>query len=109
MVDSRVSEAMRIASHRGPYEVEFETGVPFRSLPAPSICSAVHVVLDARVGVLYQQVLAPLLEGLKVVRIEATEPAKSLERCSSYVEALVEGGLRRGDVLLAIGGGVIQD
>jgi 3-dehydroquinate synthase len=89
--------------------VDFETGEPFSSHHAAGTGPAVHVVLDRQVGDLYADALRPVVDGRSVLEIEATEPAKSLERCSSYVEALVAGGLRRGHVLLGIGGGVIQD
>ena len=104
-----MSEPIRIASHRGPYQVEFEAGDPFSSYPSAQDGPKTHVVLDRQVGLLYRDALRSLLDGRSVLEIEATEPAKSLERCSAYVEALVAGGLRRGHVLLAIGGGVVQD
>ncbi len=106
---SRVSESIRIASHRGHYDVEFEGGEPFSSQASASRRAGIHVILDRQVGVLYREALRPLLDGRPVLEIEATEAAKSLERCPSYVEGLVAGGLRRGHVLLAVGGGVIQD
>lgn len=98
---------MQIASHRGAYEVTFETGAPFsQPWEAPG---RTHVVLDRLVGELYRDGLAPMLEGRSVLTIEATEQAKSLEHCPAYIEALVAAGVRRGDLLLGIGGGVIQD
>lgn len=104
-----MSESIRIASHRGPYDVEFEDGPPFSSLATTARRPGVHVLLDRQVGLLYHETLQPFLDGRPVLEIEATEPAKSLERCPEYVAALIAGGLRRGHVLLAVGGGVIQD
>jgi 3-dehydroquinate synthase len=104
-----VSEPIQIASHRGIYQVNFEAGDPFSSYPRAGDGPTAHVILDRQVASLYREDLAPLLDGRNVLEIEATEPAKSLERCPAYVEALVAGGLRRGHLLLAIGGGVIQD
>lgn len=89
--------------------MEFESGDPFASLATRSGGPTMHVVLDRRVGELYRDALRPVLDGRNVLDIEASEPAKSLERCPSYVEALVAGGVKRGHVLLAIGGGVVQD
>ncbi|MEK7246941.1 MAG: AroB-related putative sugar phosphate phospholyase (cyclizing), partial [Chloroflexota bacterium] len=43
------------------------------------------------------------------VVIEATEENKSLERTIPVFERLVQNRIRRGDTLVAIGGGVIQD
>ena len=100
-------EPLRISSHRGEYDVTFETGVPF-SRPWVGT-GRTHIVLDRLVGELYEDALAPMLANRSVLIIEASEEAKSLERCPGYIEALISGGVRRGDVLLAIGGGVIQD
>lgn len=104
-----MSESIRIGSHRGPYDVEFEDGQPFSSWEPAHRRSGVHVVLDRQVGLLYGEALQGLLDGRPVLEIEATEAAKSLECCPGYVAALMAGGLRRGHVLLGIGGGVIQD
>lgn len=41
--------------------------------------------------------------------IEATEENKSIERIIPVVERLVENSVRRDHVLIAIGGGIIQD
>jgi 3-dehydroquinate synthase len=107
MAVSPASDSIDIQSHRGPYRVVFEEGEPFASLRDEDLGRAV-VVLDARVGGLYARELAPL-DGAGVLRIEADEAAKSLDRFPEYVERLVAHRVRRGHVLLAIGGGVIQD
>lgn len=106
MADSLAFEPIRIASHRGPYEVRFERGTPFASAVPDR---PAHLVLDACVADLYRQELAGVVAGRTVLRIEADETAKSLDRCQEYVERLVAGGIRRSDLLLAIGGGVVQD
>jgi 3-dehydroquinate synthase len=101
-----VCEPLRIASHVGPYDVSFETGRPFAGVAdAPGV----HWIVDARVATLYRQELQPVLTGSRVLLIEATEQAKSLERCPAYVEHLLASGLRRDHVIVAIGGGVVQD
>ncbi|MCB2100610.1 MAG: hypothetical protein KDE22_07055, partial [Rhodobacterales bacterium] len=41
--------------------------------------------------------------------VQATEPNKALDRFPAYVAHLVAHGVRRDHVLLAIGGGIIQD
>ncbi len=107
MADSAASESIEIRSHRGAYQVLFEEGAPFASLRDQDLTRA-HVVLDARVADLYARELAPIA-GVGVVRIDADEIAKSLDRFPDYVEQLVAQRVRRGHVLLAIGGGVVQD
>ena len=102
-------EAISISSHRGPYEVAFDTGPLFPLEQNSPRGGRIHVALDRRVHELYAGDLAPILQGRPVLEIDATEGAKSLEQCPAYVEHLVAGGIRRGDTLLAIGGGVLQD
>lgn len=101
-----MSEQLEIEAHSGPYRVDF-TDSPFHGLDETS-AAASHVVLDARVGELYAEQLAPILPP-SVLRIDASEQAKSLDRFPGYVEQLVDNGIRRGHELVAIGGGVVQD
>ncbi|MCX5788583.1 MAG: 3-dehydroquinate synthase [Elusimicrobia bacterium] len=58
---------------------------------------------------LYGKELAGLLAADTALLIDATEANKSLEAFPGYVEKLIAKGVRRGDVLVAIGGGIIQD
>ena len=99
--------AMRIRSHRGPYEVRFNTGDVeqlWNDLPANA-----HFLIDARVAELYRDKIQPVLSTRSVLCLEATEANKSLNRFPAYVEHLVSNKVRRGDVLIAVGGGIIQD
>lgn len=93
-------------SHAGPYRVEFADDPlpPFNDLPG-----AAHLVVDERVARLHAAALTPVLDSHPTLLIEATETAKSLEQFPGYVEALVAGGIRRGDVIVAVGGGIVQD
>lgn len=95
---------LTILSHSGPYTVRF--GSPFAGLE-DGVPSNAHLVIDARVATLYQDALKRALPG--ALRIDATEQNKSLERMPDYALHLLEAGVRRGDTLVAVGGGVIQD
>lgn len=101
-----MSESLVIASHSGPYRVDFARVPEAMAMDgAPS-----HVIVDSRVADLHAQRLAPILDNAtSVLRIEASEDNKSLDAFPAYVEHLVAHGLRRDHVLLAIGGGIIQD
>jgi len=107
MVDSAVSEPLVVRSHTGPYEVVFEND-SFERLDA-NVPERTHFVIDDRVADLYSAELADVLASPSVLRIEATEANKSLDRFPAYVEQLVANGIRRGHVLTAIGGGIMQD
>ena len=99
--------ALVVQSHRGPYRVVFGDAArtAFSEVPSPET----HVLIDARVAELHATNLAPLLGGRSVLRIEATEQHKSLERMPGYVEALLAACVRRNHSLLCVGGGIVQD
>lgn len=107
MADLRVPSAeLTIQSHRGPYSVRF--GPPFARLEN-GIQATEHLIIDAHVAELYATPLRSALSGGSVLRIEATEANKSLERIPAYVTHLIDRRVRRDHVLVAIGGGIIQD
>lgn len=93
-------------SHAGPYRVDFADD------PLPELGDlgvAAHLIVDQRVSELHADMLSAVLDSHPTLRIEASEGAKSLEQFPAYVQALVAGGIRRGDVIVAVGGGVVQD
>jgi 3-dehydroquinate synthase len=103
MVDSPASEVLVIRSHAGPYRVELVDDAFARLEPEG------RFVIDARVAELYGAQLSGILQSGSALVIEASERAKSLDRFDNYIEQLAAMGIRRGEVLVAIGGGVIQD
>jgi 3-dehydroquinate synthase len=106
-VDSAVSDAFQVQSHQGPYDVEFDDSGLARlgAEPPPDA----HFVVDSRVAELYERDLAGVLALPSTLLIEASEPAKSLDRFPAYISHLVSNGVKRGNALVAVGGGVIQD
>ena len=102
-----MSEELAIRSHRGVYHVRF-TEEAFAPAAGAALANA-HVLVDRRVAELHQARLAPLLALPSVLRLEASEATKSLEQLPAYVDHLVSHGIRRDHVLVAIGGGIIQD
>lgn len=99
-------ETLTIQSHKGPYSVAF--GPPFAGLEK-GLGEKGHLIIDEKVATLYREILAPALEGGRVVSIKATEENKSLEQIPNYINRLTKNGIRRGDELVAVGGGIIQD
>lgn len=100
-------ETLTINSHNGQYEVRFDRdGLDSLNAAPPE---GAHVLIDARVADLYVGRLANLLALPSVLRLEATEAAKSLDRFPGYVEHLVARDVRRDHVLVAVGGGIVQD
>lgn len=95
-----------VQSHKGPYTVRF--GAAFAGLEA-GLAIHEHLIIDARVAELYSKMLPSALAGHSVLQIEATESNKSLEKFPEYVVHLLDRGVRRDHVLIAVGGGIIQD
>ena len=102
-----MSERLAIESHKGPYEVVFEDDALGRL--AGDLAANAHFIVDDRIAALYEDEFAPLFDQPSVLRIEAREESKSLDRFPSYVEHLVGRGVRRDHTLIAIGGGITQD
>lgn len=100
-------DSLEIQSHRGPYTAHFADD-GFDRLAALA-AGDVHVLIDARIADLYRDRLASVLAGPSVLRIDATEDNKSLDRFPAYVDHLVARGIRRDHALVAIGGGITQD
>jgi len=95
-----------IQSHVGSYQVHF--GNLFYGLES-GLHDHEHLIIDAKVAELYAAQLAIALNARSVIRIEANEKNKSLEMVPSYVTKLLENGIKRDHVLIAVGGGIIQD
>ncbi|MEO5334919.1 MAG: iron-containing alcohol dehydrogenase [Magnetococcus sp. YQC-5] len=102
-----MSDALVIQSHRGPYSVDLARGA-LRELAATPM-DRCHFIIDANVASLYRDDLAKILNHDSLLVIEATEAAKTIDRFTGYVEALVAQSVRRDHRLVAIGGGIIQD
>jgi 3-dehydroquinate synthase len=101
-------ESMIVKSHKGEYSVTFcENGAEHlvNNLPDQNY----HIIIDKRVAELYSNELQLILDHTSVLQIDALESNKSLEVISNYVMHLVSRQVRRDDILIAIGGGIIQD
>ena len=102
-----MSDEIKILSHKGAYVVNFFSG-GIDQLNQQPIENAIYIV-DQNIAQIYDNRLGNILNSQKVLIIEATEENKSLEQFPAYVESLVKLQVRRGQKLVAIGGGIIQD
>ncbi len=101
-----MSNQITIQSHKGEYSVNFIRG-GIDQLNNNPIENAVYIV-DQNIAQLYSSRLSNILNS-RVLIIEAREENKSLSQFPDYIEALVQLNIRRGQTLVAIGGGIIQD
>ncbi|NQV57974.1 MAG: 3-dehydroquinate synthase [Rhodospirillales bacterium] len=98
---------MVIQSHTGEYRAHFvEDALSKLNADIPE---GAHFIIDARVADLYGSEMKNILAAPSVLRIEAVEPSKSLDKFPGYVDHLVSHAIRRDQLIIAIGGGIIQD
>ena len=107
MAASLVSNAININSHKGEYVVSFISS-NMTKLNSKSNDDNFYIV-DNNIAEIYRDQLSNILNSNRVLLIEATEKNKSLDKFPSYVDSLVDAKVRRGQYLVAIGGGIIQD
>jgi 3-dehydroquinate synthase len=101
-----VYNSLSIQSHKGIYTAHF-TAEAFEGISDYE--RPIHYVVDATVARIYATQLKKVLASHSVLLIEACEANKSLDKFQGYVEHLVKHNVRRGHLLVAVGGGIIQD
>jgi len=101
------NKVITIQSHKGKYLVSFISGGMDQLNNVP-VEDAVYII-DKNIAQLYKDRLGNILSSQRVIKIEATEENKSLDRIPGYVDELVTLNIRRDQPLIAIGGGIIQD
>jgi 3-dehydroquinate synthase len=97
-----------IRSLQGDYAVHFEDSIESVVRRVKGKPSAV-LLADRQVAKLYSQPLAPLLEGMPTLLLDATEEEKTLTGVTKVVHWLQEQRCTRQTVVIALGGGIIQD
>lgn len=102
-----MSNDFSIQSYKSEYNVYFEKD--FLSYLAQLPIEQCFFVIDRYVLQIYQQFFANYLSGARILEIDATESTKSLEMIPEYVQYLVDHDIKRGQQLIAIGGGITQD
>ncbi|PPR11113.1 MAG: 3-dehydroquinate synthase [Alphaproteobacteria bacterium MarineAlpha11_Bin1] len=105
--DPDISTPITIESHTGPYSAAFEMNA-FEKLDL-KVPAKAHFLIDRQFAELYSGILQNVLGAPSVLLVEAKESNKSLDRMPDYVAHLIGNGLRRDHMLIAIGGGIIQD
>lgn len=100
-------ETLDIQSHRGAYSVHYHADV--RACLAAALNDECHVIADQRVLEIYSADIEPMLDSSRLVVVEASEAAKTIDAMIPVMEQLIENGFRRDQRILAIGGGVVQD
>ena len=101
-------KTLPIKSGQGNYQVDFFDVIDdLVSTVGGSPISA--IVIDENVADLYREVLLPLVGKYPVLKISATEDEKTLDGLEKILAFFQEYNLTRNSIVLAIGGGIIQD
>lgn len=90
---------MQVKSLYGNYSLSFESEI---------VTNYDCYLIDKKVLSLHSKFLSKI-EKNKIIVIEAIEENKSYTKCHDYLIQLVEKGVRRGNTICAIGGGIVQD
>ncbi len=100
-------EPITIQSRSGPYRVSFVPDL-LRDISVAAQ-GAPYFVVDANVARLYEKPLEAVLAHPSTIIVDATEENKSIDRIVPLIQTLVDTKIRRNNVLVAIGGGIVQD
>jgi len=102
-----VFDEINIQSHKGEYQVAFDkSGI--NNLNSSPVKDALYIV-DENIYQLYGDRFEKIFADGRIVRIEATEENKSIDKFPDYISSLVAQGIKREQPLVAIGGGITQD
>ena len=107
MVAFHVSKEIVVNSHKGEYTTSFIYGAIDKLNDNP-IKNSIYLI-DRKICNLYGDRINNILSSQRIIKIDANEENKSLDRMPGYVHELVSLKIKRGEKLIAIGGGIIQD
>lgn len=101
-------QTLPIRSAQGDYQVHFSPDVS-SALAATVTVGDCFYLVDATVMRLYDSELKEPLSSRPCLVVEATEEAKTLGGVSMVVDWLQKNNATKGSVIVAVGGGIIQD
>src|SRR3990172_2194386 len=102
-----MSEGFRVKSRFKDYEVVF-TNEFVETLSRQHNENSFFLV-DAELAELYRDKMSLVLHEERFFPIAANEHNKTLDFFGSLIKELVEKGIRKNSMIVAVGGGVIQD
>ncbi len=107
MVVLSVFKNLEIKSHKGKYKLIVNKNLDqFIKTTKNYNC---YFIIDSNIAKLYNQEIKSILNNKNTIIIKATENSKSIKKIIPIISILVKNKIRRGDYIIAIGGGVIQD
>lgn len=101
-----MSDRFTVGSRLRNYEVVFAEDA-FASLLGRAESS--FFLVDQLLLDLYGERFRPILPDKRTIVVEAIERQKTMDYCQRLAVDLIEAGIRRNSMLIAVGGGVVQD
>lgn len=102
-----MSEAFTIKSMFRDYKVnlidEFEKSIRQHSE------ENTYILIDQKVLELFEKQFERILPKYHFISIEANESNKTIDYCQSLIKNLIEKNIRKDSIVVAVGGGIIQD
>lgn len=98
---------MNIESYLGQYEAKFYSDFSF--LDELKKEENKFFIIDKKVYGLYESILKTLVDGNSYYLMEAIEENKNVEKALEIISDVVEMKSKRNTLLVAIGGGIVQD
>ena len=107
MEDLQVFEDIKIESYKGQYSVEFDDN-QFDKVNKFTE-NGQHFLVDSRLCDHYGDKLKFIFENENCILIDASEKAKEVNNVLNIMQKLLDNGIKRNEILIAVGGGVVQD
>ena len=101
-------DPLTIRSGQGDYRVDFPADFDALLAQLEGFANAV-VLVDENVAAIHEDALAPLLKRLPHFKIRSDEDAKTMAGVQSVLDFFQQQNATKQTVLIAIGGGVVQD
>lgn len=68
-----------------------------------------YLIVDYNVAKYYNNELAPVFKKYPYMIVKASEEHKTLEYVKNIIRRLIDNGVKKNHILIAVGGGIIQD
>ncbi len=102
-----MSDKMIITSSKKDYEVIFVNN--FAEIFSKKDDLESYFIIDQKILKIFEETLGAFLDKHQCLPVEATEQNKTLAHCQVVIKDLINKNIRKNNVLVAVGGGIIQD
>ncbi len=98
---------IRIRSKLRDYQVDFVND--FAAELRKDCASGAFLVVDSLLAKIYHKEISSCFPVERLILIEAKEENKTVDFCQALIRKLIKRNIRKNSILVAVGGGVVQD